>query len=92
MLLRLVLSLAALMCAHICANGAWRNCLLEALVYQLFCSMSVIANGFSRGLAMIKEAWMKFAQIVLMKCYKRLLTSWITSKLHTDTHEWGRLP
>lgn len=73
--LRLVLSLAALMCAHICANGAWRNCLLEALVYQLFWSVIVIANGFSRGLATIKQAWMEFAKIVLMKCYKRLLNS-----------------
>lgn len=42
MLLRRALSLAALMCAHICANGARRDRLLEAQVYQLF--WSVIVN------------------------------------------------
>lgn len=55
LLLRLVLSLAAVMCIHICANGAWRKRLLEALVYQPSWSVIVIANGFSRGLATINR-------------------------------------
>lgn len=64
------LSLAAVMCTHIIGTGAWRNRLLQALVYQLFWSVIVIANGFSRRLATIKQARMEFVQIVLMKCYK----------------------
>lgn len=62
MLLQLVLSLTAVMCTHICANGAWKNCLLEALVYQISWSVIVIANGFSGGLATINRLGWKLQE------------------------------
>lgn len=48
--------------------------LLEAAggVYQLPCSVIVIANGFSRGLATISGPGTELAQIALMKCLKPL--------------------
>lgn len=55
---RLTLSVAAVItsqCAHIWANGARRDGLLEALVYQLSWSVIVIANGFSTGLVTVKR-------------------------------------
>lgn len=59
-----------------------------------FWSVIVIANGFSSSLATIRQAWMEFAQIILMKCDKLPLTSSLgeNPKLNMATDKWGRLP
>lgn len=86
-----VLSVAGVMCAHICANGAWRNRLLEAVVYQLSCSVIVIANGLSRVLVSINGlGWnMRIHDVLQTTSYFQSLSN---SKMHRGTDEWGSLP
>lgn len=74
-----LLSLVAAICTHIVqmkggVKKKKKKLLPEAArgVYQLPCSVIVIANGFSRGLATTSRPETELAQMALMKCLKPL--------------------